>query len=78
MIGFLLTVLILFIALNCAFYLGAYARSDDDIAELWHAMCWSWRHEPWNIGLCTFVLLFMAVVFAAVFHLAFVRDVLMS
>jgi len=78
MISYFLTGVLLFIALNIAFYIGAYARCDDDPKEFWKAICWSWRHEPWNVGLCTFVLWIIAAIFALVFHIQFIRDILMS
>lgn len=78
MIAFLLTFLIIFIALNCGFYLGAYARCQDDWSEFWHAVRWSFRHELGNIMFCKFVLWMMALVFSVIFHIPFIRDVIVS
>ena len=78
MTSYFLTALIIFVDLNCAFYLGGYARCDDDPKEYWHAIVWSWRNETWNIGMCTFVLWIMAAVFALIFHIQFIRDIIVS
>lgn len=78
MIGFLLTFLILFIALCCAFYVGAYASSPDNWDEFVHSILWSWKHERFNVLLCKLVLVVIALVFTCVFHAQFIRDILLS
>lgn len=78
MISFLLTFVLIFLAVICAFYLGAYARCQDDWTEFWHAVRWSWKHELGNIIICKLALMVMALLFATIFHMPGIRDIIVS
>ncbi len=78
MTALIVTTLIIWLALNVAFYCGVFASTQDTLEEFYFTLKWTFKHELTGVVFYKTVLLVIAMVISAVFHLTFVRDVLLS